>query len=68
MGGGMGGAMGKEEGSEVESLEVWPERRVSMHAEEWLEAMGVEEAIWDDFAPGCFAEGLPVAAGGYGGR
>ena len=48
--GGQGGGHGH-----VEGVEEWPERRVRLHAEEWLEAMGCEDAIWDDFAPGCFA-------------
>lgn len=36
----------------LDTLEEWPERRMALHAEEWLEALRCEEALWDDFAPG----------------
>ncbi|KAI5120006.1 hypothetical protein M0805_008467 [Coniferiporia weirii] len=38
----------------IDALEEWPERRVQLHAEEWLETLGCEDALWDDFAPGCY--------------
>ena len=46
----------------VEGLEEWPERRVLLHAEEWLEALGCEDALWDDFAPESYS------VGGFGHR
>ena len=44
----------KRKNGHVESLEEWPERRMELHAEEWLEALGCEDALWDDFAPGAY--------------
>ncbi|KAH8115096.1 hypothetical protein DFH11DRAFT_1508330 [Phellopilus nigrolimitatus] len=38
----------------LEALDEWPERRMQLHAEEWLEALGCEDALWDDFAPACY--------------
>ncbi|EJD04668.1 uncharacterized protein FOMMEDRAFT_132624 [Fomitiporia mediterranea MF3/22] len=38
----------------LEGLDEWPERRVQLHAEEWLESLGCEDALWDDFAPGSY--------------
>ncbi|KAL5478706.1 hypothetical protein ACEPAI_1983 [Sanghuangporus weigelae] len=48
---------GSTDGGQFEGLEEWPERRVQLHAEEWLEALGCEDALWDDFAPGSYQGG-----------
>lgn len=56
-GSGREGGNGKEDRDReghVEGLEEWPERRVRLHAEEWLEALGCEDAMWDDFAPAMY--------------
>ena len=44
----------RREDGHVDGLEEWPERRVRLHAEEWLEALGCDDALWDDFAPGAY--------------
>jgi len=38
----------------LEAMEEWPERRASLHAKEWLEVLGCEDALWDDFSTGGF--------------
>lgn len=44
----------RRKGGHLEGLEEWPERRMELHAEEWLESLGCEDALWDDFAPGSY--------------
>ena len=46
----------RKEDGRVDALDEWPERRVQLHAEEWLEALGCEDALWDDFAPGNYRD------------